>query len=152
MARSLVFRGNFMRIAYTLISSTLLGFVSVSAMAADNAFVLQEVSGKVLVATKQGMMPAEVGQSFASGTQVFVGENAIARVASADGACDVTLPTEKVTVINHKSLCEVKITPTATEGIGGMRSAYVGLAFFGATGIVGAISLANDDSDPLSVP
>lgn len=140
-----------MRIAYTLISSTLLGLVSVSAMAADNVVLLQEVSGKVLVATKQGMIPAEVGQSFANGTRIFVGENAVARVASADGACDATLPTAKVTVIDDKSLCEVKITPTATEG-GGMRPAYVGLAFFGATGIIGALTLADDDSDPLSVP
>jgi hypothetical protein len=141
-----------MRIAYTLISSTLLGFVSVSAIAADNTFVLQEVSGKVLVATKQVMMPAEVGQSFANGTRVFVGENAIARVASADGACDVTLPTEKVTVINHKSLCDVVITPTAINRNAGVRPVYLGLSFFSATALIGAITLAKNDNRSVSSP
>jgi hypothetical protein len=143
-----------MRIAYSLSCVAALTLISVPALSTENALQLVDLSGKVLVTSKNGVAPAKIGQSLESGARVFVGEGATARVTSFDGSCDVTLPSEKVTVINRQKLCDVQITPTAIEGGGGgLPPPVVGLAFFGAAAAVVGISIAtSDNDDPISTP
>jgi hypothetical protein len=137
-----------MRIAYCLSCAAALGFLSVPAISAQKTFELTEVSGKVLVTTKNGIVPAVLGQQVSEGTRIFVGEDASARITAADGNCDVPLPSKKVTVLNYQKLCEITITPTATDGpSGGVPPPVVGLAFFTAVAIVGGIAIADDDDD-----
>jgi hypothetical protein len=145
-----------MRFAYPLCCLAVLASFATPSLSSDNKIEILEISGKVLVTTAEGVFPAEAGQSLAEGSSVFVGDDATARLAATDLNCQITLPTGKVTVINTQKLCDVKITPTATDGgyPGGVSPPVVGLLFFGAvmTSAIVAVALDEDDDDPISVP
>lgn len=141
-----------MRLAYCLSCAAALGFLSVPAISAEKSFELTEVAGKVLITTKDGVVPAVLGQQVTEGTRIFVGEDASARVSAADGNCDVPLPSRKVTVVNYKKLCDITITPTAiNRAPGGLPPPAVGLAFFAVVAVVGGISIAKGNKNkPIS--
>jgi hypothetical protein len=141
-----------MRYAYPLFCLAAFACVTAPALSADRFFELTEVSGKVLVTTKDGALPATLGQQVPQGARIFVGDGAIARVSSTDGICNATLPDNKVTVVNYKKLCDVKITPTSTTSyVGGVRPPFVGVSFFALAGaVVGVSTLTNEK--PASTP
>lgn len=141
-----------MRIARALSCLTALFFVAVPALSAVTSFELTEISGKVLVTTHAGVTPAALGQQVSEGASIFVGPNAVARVTSTDGGCEVALPPEKVTIINREKLCDVQISPTASHyNTGGLPPPAVGLAFFGAvSAVVFYHTIKNDKDDPVS--
>ncbi len=145
-----------MRIALSLSCAAAFACLSVPAVSAENSFELTEVSGKVLLTTEDGALPAALGQQLPEGTRIFVGDDAIARIASADGSCSFMLPTQKVTIVDYKNLCGVQITPTASDyAPGGLPPPVVGLMFFGGAATVVAISIATNDKDdpvPVSAP
>jgi hypothetical protein len=142
-----------MRIAYSLSCAAALAFLSVPSQSAENLFQLKDVAGKVMISTSKGLVPAEVGQVVADGARIFVGKDAIARVALEDGSCDIALPSQKITVINHRKLCDVNITPTASdEEGGGSSAAYAGIAFFAGVSGVAIIAMLDDDDTPMSTP
>jgi hypothetical protein len=142
-----------MRIPLYLSCLTAFALLSVPALSAEKSLELTEVSGKVLVTTRDGVLPAAMGQQLADGSRVFVGNNAAARVMSADGTCNIALPPEKVTVINYKKLCDVQITPTAYDGAsGGLPPPAVGLAFFGVAAGAAVSTFLEDDDNPVSGP
>lgn len=140
-----------MRMALYLSSVTAFALLSVPALSAERSLELTEVSGKVLVTTRDGALPAALGQQLAEGSRVFVGNNSAARVTSADGTCNIALPPEKVTVISYKKLCDVQITPTASDPApGGLPPPAVGLAFFGVAAGAALWTLLEDDDAPIS--
>lgn len=143
-----------MRITRALFCISALSCLSVPALSTKTSFELTEVSGKVLVTTKAGVSPAALGQQVFEGTRIFVGDEAVARVKSADGVCDIALPSQKVTVISYKKLCDVQITPTSSDyQPGGLSPPVVGLAFFGGVSAVVLYHIIrNDKDDPVSIP
>jgi hypothetical protein len=143
-----------MRGVYSFYCVAALGLLSAPAFSADKSFELTEVSGKVLVTTSNGALPATLGQKIPQGARIFVGDSALARVASVDGICNASLPANKVTVVSYKKLCDVKITPTASSRYSrGVPPVVVGLTFFaGASAVVGISMATNDDNGPISTP
>jgi hypothetical protein len=140
-----------MRIALSLSCATALALLSGAAISAEKTFELTEVTGKVLVTTRDGALPAELGQQIAEGTRIFVGSDSVARVSTADGVCNIALPPEKVTIVSYKNLCDVQITPTSSDPApGGLPPPAVGLAFFGVAAGAAVWTLIDDDDDPVS--
>jgi hypothetical protein len=131
-----------------------LGCASGSALSSDRTFELTEISGKVLVTTPEGVLPATAGQQLGEGTRIFVGEDSSAQLASTDGTCTAALPPKKVTVINSQKLCDVTITPTSNDVTGGVPPPVVGIAFFAVvTGAAIYTWLDNDNNNkPISPP
>ncbi len=141
-----------MRIAYTLSCLAAFTFPFSPAVSAENPVSVLEISGKVLVITPTGLTPAEVGQVIPEGTKIFVGDESIARLAAADGNCDLNLPPRKVTVVTSSKICsDVTITPAAANPPHSIPPFAVGLSYFASViGMAGIAHAVNDGS--ISLP
>lgn len=141
-----------MRIAFPIACFVTSALLAAPAFSAENSIRLLDVSGKVLVTKNEHFVPAKAGQVIADGSRILVADEATARVASADGACETLLPSGKVSVVQASTLCDaVEITPTAGGGGGGVPPPVVGLVFFaGALGVAAVSELT--DNKPISAP
>jgi hypothetical protein len=124
------------------------------AQAAEGGLTLKDVSGKVLLQTKTGFATVADGQTISTGSRIFVGQEASARIINADGSCDAVLPSGQVTVIDPAVVCSgAVISPVAYEGVPGEIPPPVILGAFVAI-VAGATiySFSQSDDKPVSGP
>jgi hypothetical protein len=138
--------------AISLISGLLaIGCLCSPAWAEGDNFQLIEISGKVLVNTGKGFAPAVEGQTVGDGSKILVGENAVARIS---GPCELSLPEQRITSVNLKTLCnDVIITPTAINSApGGIPPVVVGLGFAAVAAGAAILVTATENNNSVSAP
>jgi hypothetical protein len=126
---------------------------SIGAQAAEGNLKLFDVSGKVLLQGKSGLTAVANGQTVAPGTRVFLGKDAAARIANADGSCEASLPAGQVTVVDANTACNaVTVTPVAYEGVPGeIPPPVILIGFVAVIAAVSIYSLSEGD-EPVSGP
>jgi hypothetical protein len=150
--------GSTMRMTTTIVSLCALAAMCVSAQAAEGALKLKDVSGKVLLQTKTGFKTVGEGQTISTGSRIFVGQEASARITNTDGSCDAVLPAGQVTVIDPAVVCGgAVISPVAYEGVPGEIPPPVVLGVFVAIVAGAAIYSFSEGNDsgpgiPVSAP
>ncbi len=117
----------------------------------------KNITGKVLVNTGNGFVPATPSLELQSGNKVLLGDNSSAKILFIQNGCSLELIPAAVTTITDSSMCQqagLTITPTHSKPTPpGVRPVFVGTAFFAATlATVVYAAATNDDDTPVSGP
>lgn len=111
------------------------------------------VSGKVLVSTGNGFVPATQNVALKAGDKVLVGEQSFATLNYK--ACNTALTTPGVVTIGAVAPCEqANVSPVADAAMpeDNHFPMMLPLLLVGGAGIVGIIALTNDNEEPVSTP
>jgi hypothetical protein len=141
-----------MRVKTVLMALTAFAAMSIGVQAAEGKYKLVDVSGKVLLQTKSGFKAVTDQQVIATGSRIFVGQEASATIVNTDGTCNAVLPAGQVTVVDPAAVCGgATISPVAYEGVPGEIPPPVILGVFVAV-IAGATiySLSENSERPVS--